>query len=158
MSELEPARTKLERKTPMKRSHIALALVVALLVAFTYSVRAQSGSLPPRTRNIRSFYRQLNPGHLADVFTVPADRVFLITDVVVAGANGLVQILEGGGSGEVRAVFNAASAEPQVGFGFDSGPFTLRSGIPFGPDTTLTLQTDGLGPLRVTIAGFLIEP
>ncbi len=117
----------------------------------------------PEARDIRSIYIELNSDRpFADIFAVPLDKLFVITDVVFsnAGDGGQVIFREDGASGPVRAgyvveyLYTGSGAAGSLG----NSSYSLRSGLVYGPGTTVSLERPGARRIGVTISGYLAEP
>lgn len=158
------------------------ALVVVLVAAFAYSVGAQqvvfTTGLPPEDRlvvkavpegrDIRSFASDVVTTAPVDLYTTPAGRVFVVTDIAFGhqpsvstnGPTVRVRLRENGPAGLLRGEF--AVAHLTSGGSVGAMSYSLSGGIPYPPGSTVTVEATcncggGAVVQPVTISGYLAD-
>lgn len=133
---------------------LAAVSVLALMMFATnvFSPRPTLGYTPPvfvkavpEPRNIRAFYVVTQLNVPVDIFTVPAGKVFIVTELYQnQGCD--VELRENGQNGPIRTV-----VREQVRL--------FNAGVPFPTGSTITLISSVCGstPLRVTVSGYLAD-
>ncbi len=144
-----------------------VVLAAFLLAVLAYSAGAQSTRCPvsfacavrpePEGRDIRSFHAEVGSSAPVELFTVPSGQIFIVTDVLFdRAASGVVYLLEGGGSGQIKGAF-ATQWLLTVQFVNGVTPtgaiaYSLRDGIRFDGGTSVTLVSSN-PTVGVTVSG-----
>jgi hypothetical protein len=138
----------------MHRSLFGLAAVILAVAGLVHAISTASaypsgpevtGGEPPWV----SFSDVVSPSSETTIYTVPDDRMLIVTGAVFSGSE--AHLLE---SGTIKVIgYSNAMLYTQSGFLVQG-----RGSIPFAPGSTLQIQNDSGGSRYYAIQGYLAHP